>query len=117
MSSPTIWSAGRYESVGERIAPIAAEVVDAADRRAPVRDAALLDLACGTGNAALAAATRGARVTAVDITPELITIAYSLSVDIESAGRSRILAKSRSLRSLGGWFPRLGDTGILRCTG
>jgi len=64
MSSPTIWSAGRYESVGERIAPIAAEVVDAADRRAPVRDAALLDLACGTGNAALAAATRGARVTA-----------------------------------------------------
>ena len=28
MSSPTIWSAGRYESVGERIAPIAA-VVDA----------------------------------------------------------------------------------------
>jgi hypothetical protein len=32
MSSPTIWSTGRYEAVGERIAPIAVEVVDAAKR-------------------------------------------------------------------------------------
>ena len=81
MSSPTIWSTGRYEAVGERIAPIAAQVVDAADRRAPLRDAALVDLACGTGNAALAAAARGARVTAVDITPELIAIATQKAAD------------------------------------
>ena len=74
MSLPGIWSAGRYEAVAERIAPIAVQVVAAADRRAPVRNAALLDLACGTGNAALAAAARGARVTAVDITPELIAL-------------------------------------------
>lgn len=74
MSSPTIWSAGRYEAVGERIAPIAAEVVSAVDRRLPVRDAALADFACGTGNVALAAAAAGARVTAVDVTPELIAI-------------------------------------------
>ena len=74
MSSPTIWSAGRYQAVGERIAPIAAEVVAAVDRRRPVRDAALVDLACGTGNAAGAAVAAGARVTAVDITPELIAI-------------------------------------------
>jgi SAM-dependent methyltransferase len=70
-----MWSSGRYESVGERIAPIASQVVDAADRRAPVRHTALVDLACGTGSAALAAAARGARVTAVDITPDLIAIA------------------------------------------
>src|SRR6478672_3114357 len=56
MSSPLIWSTGRYESMGERIASSAAEVVDAADRCAPVRDAALVDHACGTGNAALVAA-------------------------------------------------------------
>jgi ubiquinone/menaquinone biosynthesis C-methylase UbiE len=74
MTSPTIWSAGRYQAVGERIAPIAAEVVTAVDRRRPVRDAALADLACGTGSAARAAAATGARVTAVDITPELIAI-------------------------------------------
>jgi SAM-dependent methyltransferase len=75
MSSPMIWSIGRYESLGERIASIAAEVVDAADRRSPVRHTALVDLACGTGSAALAAAARGARVTAVDITADLIAIA------------------------------------------
>jgi SAM-dependent methyltransferase len=75
VTSPTIWSAGRYEAVAERIAPIATKVVDAVDRRTPVRDATLIDLACGTGNAAIAAATRGARVTAIDITPELIAIA------------------------------------------
>ena len=75
MSSPTIWSAGRYQSVAERIEPIAAELIDAVDELRPVQDAALVDLACGTGNAAMAAAARGARVTAVDITQELITIA------------------------------------------
>jgi SAM-dependent methyltransferase len=74
VSSPTIWSSGHYEAVAQRIAPIATEVVDAVERRVPVRDAMLVDLACGTGNAALAAAARGARVTAVDITPELIAI-------------------------------------------
>jgi len=74
VSSPTIWSSGRYEAVAERIARIATEVVDAVERRLPLRDATLVDLACGTGNAALAAAARGARVTAVDITPELVAI-------------------------------------------
>jgi SAM-dependent methyltransferase len=74
VSSPTIWSSGRYDAVGERIAPIADAVVAAVDRRAPLRDAALIDLACGTGNVALAAEAAGARVTAVDLTPELIAI-------------------------------------------
>jgi ubiquinone/menaquinone biosynthesis C-methylase UbiE len=74
VSSPTIWSAGRYEAVAERIAPIAAEVIAAVDRRAPVSDTTLVDLACGTGSAAIAAAKAGARVTAVDITPDLVSI-------------------------------------------
>jgi SAM-dependent methyltransferase len=85
VSSPTIWSSGRYEVVAERIARIATEVIDAVERRLPVRDAVLVDLACGTGNAALAAAARGARVTAVDITPELIAIGTR---NAEAAGRS-----------------------------
>jgi SAM-dependent methyltransferase len=75
MASPTLWSTGRYESVAEHIAPIAAEVVAAADRRAGLRDAQLVDLACGTGNAALAAHARGARVTAVDVTADLVALA------------------------------------------
>jgi SAM-dependent methyltransferase len=75
MTSPSIWSSGRYESVAEQIAVIADEVVDAVARRLSLRDAALVDLACGTGNAALTAVAHGARVTAVDITPELLEIA------------------------------------------
>jgi SAM-dependent methyltransferase len=85
VSSPTIWSSGRYEAVAQHIAPIANAVIDAVDRRLPVRDALLVDLACGTGNAALAAAARGARVTAVDITPELIAIGAR---NAEAAGTS-----------------------------
>ena len=75
MTSSTIWSAGHYDAVGQRIAPIAEQVVGALDSRQPLRDAAVVDLACGTGSAALAAAARGARVTGVDLTPELIAIA------------------------------------------
>ena len=85
VTSPTIWSTGRYEAVAERIAPIASEVIDAVERHLPVRDAALVDLACGTGNGALAAAARDARVTAVDITPELVAIGARKADD---AGRS-----------------------------
>ena len=85
MSSPPIWSSGQYEAVALRIAPIATEVVDAVERRLPVCDAMLIDLACGTGNAAFVAAARGARVTAVDITPELIAIGAR---DAAAAGRS-----------------------------
>lgn len=75
VANPTFWSAGRYDAVGDRIAPIAREVVDAAEHRRPLRDAAVVDLACGTGSAALEAAARGARVTGVDLTPELIALA------------------------------------------
>ncbi|MDV3126826.1 class I SAM-dependent methyltransferase [Mycobacterium sp. 21AC1] len=72
---PTNWAAGRYEAVAERIALIAGKVVDAVDRRGPVSNTAVVDLACGTGSAALAAAAAGAQVTAVDLTRELIAIA------------------------------------------
>src|SRR5690349_6807140 len=75
MSSPATWSSGRYDAIGDRIAAIADEVVDAVNRRNSMRGAAVADLACGTGSAALAAAAAGARVTGVDITPELIAIA------------------------------------------
>lgn len=75
MPDPSLWSAGRYESVAEHIAPIAAQVVATVGDRVPLPGVDLVDLACGTGNAALAAAAAGAEVTGVDITPELLTIA------------------------------------------
>lgn len=75
MPDSSIWSAGRYEAVAERIAPVASQVITAVGNRIPVSGADLVDLACGTGNAALVAAAAGARVTGVDITPELLAIA------------------------------------------
>jgi SAM-dependent methyltransferase len=75
--SSSIWAAGRYESVAERIASIADTVVAAVDSRRPLSEAAVVDLACGTGSAALAAARLGARVTAVDITTDLLEIGES----------------------------------------
>jgi SAM-dependent methyltransferase len=77
----SIWSEGRYDSVGERIARIAVEVVDTVDRRVPLNGATLVDLACGTGSAALAAADRGAIVIGVDLTPELLAIAAFKDTD------------------------------------
>jgi SAM-dependent methyltransferase len=71
----TLWAGGHYDAVADRIAPIAAEVVAAAGRCVPLADARVVDLACGTGNAALAAAAAGARVTGVDVTTELLDIA------------------------------------------
>jgi SAM-dependent methyltransferase len=70
--SSSIWSAGRYESVAEHIATVAARVVAITDSRSPLRGATVVDLACGTGRAALAAAQLGAQVTGVDITADLI---------------------------------------------
>ena len=61
--------------MAERIVTVAGELVDAVNRRLGLRGATLVDLACGTGNAALIAAARGAEVTGVDVTPELIAIA------------------------------------------
>jgi ubiquinone/menaquinone biosynthesis C-methylase UbiE len=87
MSSPQTWASGRYDAIGDRIAAIADEVVTTAGQRQPLSGAAVADLACGTGSAALAAAAAGARVTGVDITPELLAIAADKAtragVDIE----------------------------------
>ncbi|BCI56094.1 SAM-dependent methyltransferase [Mycolicibacterium litorale] len=71
----TEWASGDYDAVARRIAGIARHVVDAVAERRPLAGAAVVDLACGTGTAALAAAAHGARVTGVDVTPELIAVA------------------------------------------
>src|SRR5574340_1270808 len=43
--------------------------------------ARVLDLACGTGDLALAAAAKGARVVGLDVTPRMIEIARSKAAD------------------------------------
>src|SRR6185437_892096 len=66
------WDAGCYERTAAELEPVARVVVDAA---APGPSDRVLDLACGTGNAALLAAARGAPVTGVDAAPRLLAVA------------------------------------------
>ncbi len=78
------WGAGNYEWTAAELEPVSVAVVDLAAIH-PGED--VVDLACGTGNAALIAAARGARVTGVDGAPRLLEIAaaraHSLGVEAE----------------------------------
>jgi SAM-dependent methyltransferase len=60
---PLDWADGDYARTAAELAPVAAAMVDFAGVREEDR---VLDVACGTGNAALVAAARGAQVTGVD---------------------------------------------------
>jgi SAM-dependent methyltransferase len=73
-SARTTWAAGDYDAmmreeglyaVGERIVALAG--IGPGD--------AVLDVACGTGNAAIPAARAGATVTGLDLTPDLLEVA------------------------------------------
>ncbi|MGI9185719.1 MAG: class I SAM-dependent methyltransferase [Solirubrobacteraceae bacterium] len=66
------WGAGRYETTAAQLEPVAQAVVDRA-RVGPGDD--VLDLACGTGNAALIAASRGGLVVGIDAAPRLLEVA------------------------------------------
>jgi SAM-dependent methyltransferase len=70
----TTWGEGDYPLMAERLMPVARAVVDLATVGADDR---VLDIATGTGNAALLAAARGADVTAVDLEPTLLRLAGS----------------------------------------
>ena len=63
------WAAGDYSAVGSRLLLTAELLCEAVDLRAGER---VLDVACGNGNAALAAARRFCQVTGVDYVPELL---------------------------------------------
>ena len=65
-----VWTAGSYaDTIGPSFLSMAAHLVEAAGVDAGDR---VLDVACGTGNAAITAARRGARVTGLDITPDML---------------------------------------------
>jgi SAM-dependent methyltransferase len=65
----TTWASGDYAEIATLIVPVAERLVDAADLRA---GSAVLDVASGSGNAAIAAARLGAVVTGVDYVPSLL---------------------------------------------
>ena len=64
-----VWGAGDYATLSEYISDIGERVVQSA-RVGP--DTRVLDVACGTGNAAVKAARAGAQVTGLDLVPKLL---------------------------------------------
>ena len=66
------WGAGHYETTAAQLAPAAAVAVQRASLRPGER---VLDLGCGTGNAALLAVRAGATVTGVDPAARLLEVA------------------------------------------
>jgi SAM-dependent methyltransferase len=64
-----VWTAGNFLPIAKSFAPGAEEFVS---RLALGRGESVLDVACGTGNLAIPAARAGARVTGIDIAPNLI---------------------------------------------
>ena len=66
------WDLGHYEYVAAQLFPAAEAVVDYLEPRPRER---VVDLGCGTGNAALLVGARGAVVTGVDPSPRLLEVA------------------------------------------
>lgn len=65
------WGLGSYERTAETLMPAAQVLVDTAT---PRPGETVLDVGCGTGNAALLAASKGASVTAVDPSERLLSV-------------------------------------------
>jgi SAM-dependent methyltransferase len=72
------WSAGQYERTAAELEPAGRLVVA---RAAIVPGERVLDVACGTGNAALIAAEAGARVTGLDGAPRLVEVARARAAE------------------------------------
>jgi SAM-dependent methyltransferase len=64
-----MWASGDFQAVAFMIQPVADELCQAVDLQAGSQ---VLDVACGSGNAALAAARCGCEVTGIDYVPALL---------------------------------------------
>jgi SAM-dependent methyltransferase len=66
-----LWGSVDYSGLAQRLEPAAEVLVDSAAPRTGER---VLDVAAGTGNVAIRAAARGARVVAADIAPRMVQL-------------------------------------------
>lgn len=67
-----IWALGDYRSIGRVISPVSAKLVRLVKINS---EDSVLDIACGFGNTAITARRLGAKVTGLDVTPELLALA------------------------------------------
>jgi SAM-dependent methyltransferase len=67
-----VWALGNYQSISTMLPPISAHLI----RLTSIQQGeSVLDVACGNGNTAITARRSGAKVTGIDITPELLSLA------------------------------------------
>jgi SAM-dependent methyltransferase len=77
----TTWGAGEYPLMAQALEPASARVIDAVNVSAGQR---VIDVATGTGNAALLAAERGAHAIGIDTEPALLALArHRASADLD----------------------------------
>ena len=97
-----MWASGDYPLVARTVIPdLGAVLVDASDVRA---GQTVLDVAAGSGNAAVPAAATGARVVASDLTPELFDVGREAAaragvhVEVARGGRRGDALRRRRVR-------------------
>jgi len=95
-----VWTAGDFLPIARSFTPGAEEFIG---RLALRRGEAVLDVACGTGNLAIPAARGGARVTGIDIAPNLVAEAR---LEARAAGTTVVfeVGDAESLPYLDGQF-------------
>lgn len=103
------WAQGNYAAVAAEVIPtLGAVVVQACGVTNGDR---VLDVAAGTGNAAIPAADAGATVTASDLTPELLEIGKSIA-DARGSTLDCVMADAEALP-----FPDASFDVVLSCVG
>ena len=101
-----MWAAGDYATLSEHIRDVGERVV----ARAGVDGGmAVLDVACGTGNAAIPAARAGAQVTGLDLVPELLEAGRKKAVE-EGIDIEWVEGDAESLPFADGSFDRVFST-------
>ena len=94
------WASGDYHMIGTQIVIVSELLIEALDVRSTER---VLDVATGSGNAALAAARRGCTVVGVDYVPALLERARKRA-DAEGLGAAFMYGDAEALPVVDGSF-------------
>ncbi len=83
VKTDNVWALGNYQSISTMLPPISAHLARLTNIR---QDESVLDVACGNGNTAITACRVGAKVTGIDNTPELLSLAVEEERNAQVSG-------------------------------